>query len=82
MFGLLFDIFGGLRHMAADLTRLNAAVAALDTKADALIAAVDKLNTPDTTTQAAVDAAATSVEAVNTKIDAELAKVNPPAPTS
>ena len=67
--------------MAADLTKLTAAVAALDTKADAIIALVEKLNTPDTTTQPAIDAAAASVDAISTKIDAELAKVSPPAPT-
>ena len=81
MFRLLLDIFGGLKHMAADLTRLNAAVAALGTKVDAAIAEIEKLNTPDTTTQPAIDAAATAVEAANAKLDAEMAKVNPPAPT-
>ena len=64
--------------MAADLTRLNAAVAANTTAVTALIAEVEKLNTPDTTTQPAIDAAATAVEASNTAIAAELAKVNPP----
>jgi len=82
MFKLLLNIFGGLKHMAADLTRLNAAVTALGTKADTIIAEVEKLNTPDTTTQPAIDAAAAAVEGVNAKIDAEMTKVNPPAPTS
>lgn len=78
MFRLLLDIWGGLKHMAADLTRLNAAVAALGTKVDTIIAEVEKLNTPDTTTQPAIDAAATAVEASNAKIDAEMAKFAPP----
>lgn len=67
--------------MAVDFTKLTAAVAALDTKADAIIAAVEKLSAPDTTTQPAIDAAAASVDAISAKIDAELTKVSPPAPT-
>lgn len=77
MFRLLLDILGGLKHMAADLTRLNAAVAALGPKVDAVAAEVAALKTPDTTTQPAIDAAATAVEAANTKLDALV----PPAPT-
>jgi hypothetical protein len=66
--------------MAADLTRLNAAVAANTAAVTSLIAEVEKLNTPDTTTQPAIDAAAAAVEASNTAIATELAKVNPPTP--
>ena len=78
MFRLLLDILGGLKHMAVDLTRLNAAIAANTTAVNTLIAKVDQLSTPDTTTQPAIDAAAAAVEASNTAIATELAKVSPP----
>jgi len=68
--------------MAVDLTRLNAAVSENTTAVNTLIAKVDQLSTPDTTTQTAVDAAAAAVEASNTAIATELAKVNPPPATS
>lgn len=81
MFRLLLDILGGLKKMAADFTHLNAAVAANTTAVNSLIAEVEKLNTPDTTTQPAIDAATAAVTASNAAIATELAKFAPTGTT-
>lgn len=63
-----------LEAIMADLTRLNAAVSAQSSAISAVAAAIDALKAADN--QAAVDAAATQIEANNTALSA---LVTPPS---
>lgn len=63
-----------IRDMALDQTKMNASLANLDAKSDAIIAALAAAPT-SAADQATFDAAAAHVDAVSVKLDAA---VNPP----
>jgi hypothetical protein len=64
---LLIRVLKRQGAIMADLTKLNADIAALSTKVDELLV---KLNTPPADDQPAVDAADVAVEAILAKIPA------------